>query len=234
MLRYVHTQRGWVHQVNYRNDHPQAPVTVDSYFDKFILIHRTAVMFLELWFKRQTLLTCLLLHPRTASVHKWIKTPLTHSTVTVALQQHDWAGCRSSDLDLHSGGARFKFRSGHRLSRQVYRCFPRILQANAGVLLQFGHNRFLPNPLEFIIRHPSYRLPIHHYRIILLSSPSSLLLLFHDTFTTPLYFRTGCDTTCPKRQYRQQDNISRSVISFDFSGDTFSIGMTTWLLMLNL
>lgn len=54
-------------------------------------------------------------------MHKWIKTLLTHSTVTV-VHEHDWAGWRTSnDLNLHSGGARFEFRSGHRLSRQVYR-----------------------------------------------------------------------------------------------------------------
>jgi hypothetical protein len=169
-------------------------------------------MFLELWFKRQTLLTCLLLHPRAMPVHKWIKTPLTHSTVTVVLQQHDWAGWHSGNaLDLHSGGSWFEFLSGRRQSRQVYRCFPRFLLANAGVLPQSGHNSFFRNPLEFIIRHPSYRLLIHHYRIILLSSPSSPLLLFHDTFATPLYFRTGCDGTCPRRQHRQHQNISRSL-----------------------
>jgi hypothetical protein len=118
-------------------------------------------------------------------------------------------------LHLHSGGTRFEFRPGHRLSRQVHRCFPRSLQANAGVLPQFGHKRFLPNPLEFIIRHPSYRLPIHHYRIILLSSASSPLLPFRDTFVTPLYFRTGCDATCPTRQRRHQ-NISRSLTRHQF------------------
>jgi hypothetical protein len=52
------------------------------------ILHAFLLMFLELRFKRQMLLMCLLLHPRTVSVHKWIKTPLTHSMITAVLQ-HD-------------------------------------------------------------------------------------------------------------------------------------------------
>jgi hypothetical protein len=46
--------------------------------------------------------------------------------------------------------AQFESWPGHRLSWQVFRRFTQSLQKNSGIVPRFGHDRFLPSPLQFI------------------------------------------------------------------------------------
>jgi hypothetical protein len=59
--------------------------------------------------------------------------------------------------DLYSGDDWLWFRQGHRLSWQVFHCFPLSLQANAGTILQ-NKPRPLPSTL-YSIRHSLIILP---------------------------------------------------------------------------
>jgi hypothetical protein len=39
-----------------------------------------------------------------------------------------------------------------------FRSFPQPLQANAGIALKLGHDRFLPNPFQFTLSFDAYNL----------------------------------------------------------------------------
>jgi hypothetical protein len=73
-----------------------------------------------------------------------------------------WSSKGKTLLDLsnnpragwRSGNARFEYRPGHQLLWDLCVCvckFPQSLQVNASILLQLGHDHFLPNPSQFII-----------------------------------------------------------------------------------
>jgi hypothetical protein len=60
-------------------------------------------------------------------------------------------------LDLYSEvlGSNLGREIGH---PEVYHEFPQSLQANSGIILRLGHDRFLPNPFTFIIhKYPAIR-----------------------------------------------------------------------------
>jgi hypothetical protein len=60
-------------------------------------------------------------------------------------------------LDLYSRGAGFESRPGHRLPRYYFRGLPQSREASATVAVpQFRHDRYLPNPFQFIT-HQSLR-----------------------------------------------------------------------------
>lgn len=68
-------------------------------------------------------------------------------------QSHSRAGWRGDNaVDLHSGGAPFESRPGHRLiSLRVFLRFSQSLQVNIGVISLLEYCRLLPNSLQFNI-----------------------------------------------------------------------------------
>jgi hypothetical protein len=60
------------------------------------------------------------------------------------------AWCSGNVLTSHSGGILFESPAGQRdILGEAFRGLPQTLQANAGILPQFGQDRFLPNPVHF-------------------------------------------------------------------------------------
>jgi hypothetical protein len=58
-------------------------------------------------------------------------------------------------VDSHLGGARFESREKYQIIIIVnFRGFSQSLQENTGIVPRLGHNRFFPNPFQFI-RHPT-------------------------------------------------------------------------------
>jgi hypothetical protein len=51
----------------------------------------------------------------------------------------------------YSGGARFDTRKENRICDWSFRRFPQSLAANDIIVPRVGHDRFLPNPFQFII-----------------------------------------------------------------------------------
>jgi hypothetical protein len=68
-----------------------------------------------------------------------------------------WTFCRCNnrsngkDLDSYSGGVSYNFRQGIG-NPDSY--FPQLLHANAGIVPQFGHYHFRPNPFQFTYHRP--------------------------------------------------------------------------------
>jgi hypothetical protein len=67
----------------------------------------------------------------------------------------DAAGWLSGDAtDLHSGG--FGWSLGRDTMYEDFRGFLQPLQANAEIICRLGHDRFLPNPFQFVIHQSSH------------------------------------------------------------------------------
>jgi hypothetical protein len=53
-------------------------------------------------------------------------------------------------LDLYSGCTRFEIRPGHQVNWVRFIVFSQSLQESTGIVPQLGHNRFFPNPFQYI------------------------------------------------------------------------------------
>jgi hypothetical protein len=65
--------------------------------------------------------------------------------------------CSGSGLDLYSGGSWFESRPNAIYPDYVYCGFSQSFQSNAGIP-PLGHDRFIPNPFQFIGHQSSYHL----------------------------------------------------------------------------
>jgi hypothetical protein len=67
-----------------------------------------------------------------------------------------WEALALADLVIKinslQGAERFEYRPGHRLSwKRFFVVFLSPTQTNAGIVPQLSRDRFLPNPLQFVI-----------------------------------------------------------------------------------
>jgi hypothetical protein len=80
------------------------------------------------------------------------------SISSLLLIPRDRGGWRSgSVIDLSSGGVRFESWLGQRqIPTEVMHGFLQVSQANAGIVRQLGHSRFLANPFPVMINQPFF------------------------------------------------------------------------------